>query len=175
MKQYPSPGDSGKGTLGNGSVETKDSAVFEAVGSLDELSSHLGWCATAANAELKRRLEQIQRSLFVVGAHLGRTDGPGLDPAAVQQMEKEIHELWAELPPLRGFILPGQTELAGRLHIARTVCRRAERAIVRYLGPERLPCELHRFLNRLGDWLYVQGRWANHQAGLSDHVWHDGR
>ncbi len=96
---------------------------------------------------------------------------PPLDDSMVHRLEMQIDSAEAELAPLREFILPGGSELAARLHIARTVCRRAERLLVDFAMDRPVPGIIVTYLNRLSDWLFVQARAANHRAGVSDVPW----
>jgi cob(I)alamin adenosyltransferase len=128
--------------------------------------------------ELTRALREVQNELFVIGSHLAVADGaavppslPPLEESAISRLEMQIDAATATLPPLRNFILPGGTELAARLHVARTVCRRAERQLVRFAQDRPVAATILTYLNRLSDWLFVQARAANHAAGVADVEW----
>src|SRR5206468_6733393 len=114
----------------------------------------------------------------VIGPHLAVTDATPvpatlarLDESIVARLEMQTDAAEAQLPPLRNFVLPGGSELAGRLHVARTVCRRAERQIVRFSHDRPVAPTIITYLNRLSDWLFVHARLANHQAGIADIPW----
>ncbi|MGB7159229.1 MAG: cob(I)yrinic acid a,c-diamide adenosyltransferase [Tepidisphaeraceae bacterium] len=123
-------------------------------------------------------LHRIQNDLFVIGSHLALAEAatagaslPPLDESMVSRLEMEIDAAERDLAPLRNFILPGGTELASRLHLARTICRRAERRIVSFALDRPVPAVIVTYLNRLSDWLFVQARYANHVAGVEDVPW----
>ncbi|MBL8049476.1 MAG: cob(I)yrinic acid a,c-diamide adenosyltransferase [Chthonomonas sp.] len=172
MKIYTRTGDDGTtGLLGN-ERRAKTDPIFDAIGAVDVLNAHLGLAASIATEELHKQLQEIQSRLFDLGAELAQIGATPRTIVSVQEadvaiLESQIDAATAELAPLRNFILPGGTELAARLHVARTVCRRAERAA---LAHENRP-ELLRFLNRLSDWLFVMARLANHRADRPDHIW----
>lgn len=181
MKIYTKAGDDGSTSLlgSGGKRVSKSDFRIECYGTVDELNAVIGWCAVAAGAgERGAALREIQNELFVIGSHLAIADGaavpatlPPLDEAAVGRLEMQIDAATAKLPALRNFILPGGSEAAGRLHVARTVCRRAERQLVRFAQDRPVPATLLTYLNRLSDWLFVQARLANHEAGVSDIPW----
>ena len=124
-----------------------------------------------------RDLEPIQRQLFQVGAELATLDlasVPSLsriEDSEVASLESLIDRMESELSPLKNFVLPAGTPLAAQLHVARTVCRRAERRIVSLAATESIEPRLGRYLNRLGDMLFVMARWCNHRAGVGDSEW----
>ena len=182
VKIYTRTGDDGStGLLGPGRV-SKSAPRVEAYGSVDELNAALG-SAGALDTEgwLKADLMSFQAQLFNVGAELATT-APGLladlervgDPE-IGNLERVIDRLEADLPPLRNFILPGGSALASQLHLARTVCRRAERRVVALAKIESVDAGLVRYLNRLGDLLFVMARWCNHRAGVRETEWTSGR
>ncbi|NBB95770.1 MAG: cob(I)yrinic acid a,c-diamide adenosyltransferase [Planctomycetes bacterium] len=187
MSIYTRFGDAGTTKRIDGAVISKTAPRVEALGALDELSSHLGLCIAEARAVpdrnvrlhtvRRRRLEQLagtlqgaQRHLVGVGAMLAasgtdRADAVrdvGVTDETIRQMEAWIDWAWNEMPPLGGVILPGGCEVACRLHVARTVCRRAERAAIRLAedGTDVPPLALA-YLNRLSDTLFVLARLAN--------------
>jgi len=159
----------------------KDHLRVEAYGAVDELNAHLGFVrAQTEDAELVALLDDIQHRLFDLGAELatpaGSTDSaPAIDSAEVDQLEHAIDRYQTSLPQLREFILPGGTSLAAALHVARTVCRRAERRLVTLGREEPVRAGLLQYLNRLSDLLFVLARVANWRAGRSDVVWKKGR
>lgn len=176
MKIYTRSGDRGETGLYGGARVPKSHPRIDGVGLLDEANSVLGWAAVVADEALANRLATYQSRLFDLGAHVGSdpTSGralPGLEEADVAEIEADIDRMDDELAPLRAFILPGGTELAARLHMARSIVRRAERALVALSAEERLDKVSLRWLNRLSDWLFVAARYANHQAGCADVPW----
>lgn len=172
MKKYPSSGDKGQSRLINGAFVGKNAELFHAVGTVDELSSFIGWCAAAADGDVRDQIAQIQKDLFAVGAQVaGWADRP-FDDQAVNCLQRQIHQFWEQLPPLKGFVVPYGCELACRLHIARTVCRRAERLIVQLARVRETQHQVLQYINRLSDWLFVAARYANFSAGLDEQQWH---
>jgi cob(I)alamin adenosyltransferase len=178
MKIYTKTGDDGSTGLLGGTRVSKSDPRIECYGTVDELNASLGLVAVAADAPLRTRLERVQAELFSLGAHLALPEderatamAPPLDPQLVERLEAEIDAATAELPPLRNFILPGGSEAAARVHIARTICRRAERLAVS-LG-ETIPVRhvAVKYLNRLSDWLFVEARYVNHRLGVADVIW----
>jgi cob(I)alamin adenosyltransferase len=177
---YTRGGDKGETSLGDGSRVSKLDARIAAYGSVDELNAQLG-VVLAGNPpdELRVPLERIQNELFDVGADLSVPfAGPDERLRVTQEMidglERLCDELNAPLPELKSFILPGGTELAARLHVARTVARRAERAALeadRAHGVNPLACI---YLNRLSDLLFIMPRAANRLAGVDEPVWRPG-
>lgn len=178
MKIYTKAGDDGSTGLIGGERVRKSDARIDCVGQVDEINAALGWCAASGDAALATVLLSIQNDLFVIGSHLALADAapagaslPPLDESIVARLEMEIDEADRDLPPLRNFILPGGTEAAARLHLARTVCRRAERRIVAFAMDRPVPAAILTYLNRLSDWLFVQARAANRRAGVEDVPW----
>jgi cob(I)alamin adenosyltransferase len=144
----------------------------------------LAACLAEEHPQVGRAVEQIQRDLFCVGGKLATTPDspafeelPDLDEKAVKRLETEIDEMEKSLSPLRGFILPGGHPSACWAHVARTVCRRAERRLVAMLetmevGPEgQGPAQMGTYLNRLSDYLFVLARYCNHLYGFADTLW----
>lgn len=195
VRIYTRGGDDGEtGLLGNRRV-LKSDPVIEAVGQLDELNAWLGLVVAAwEDDELTSILRQVQRDLFELGAELASpTPRAWLSPDRIAALEREIDRLWAELPPLRHFILPGGGRAGALCHVARTVARRAERAVVALArgtaAPEAAsedpagPCEpdpgavprpnplIVAYLNRLSDLLFVVARVLNHRAGRPEPHW----
>lgn len=180
MKIYTRRGDAGDTDLFGGPRVGKDEARVEAYGAVDELNAALGVARAASGHEDLRTLgAQIQSVLFDLGACLATPDperrarsgisGPG--PAEVEALEAQIDRFEAELAPLRSFILPGGTPAAAAFHVARTVCRRAERRAVALHRVETLEASLLRYLNRLSDLLFVLARLENARAGVGDVAW----
>jgi cob(I)alamin adenosyltransferase len=181
MKIYTKAGDDGSTGLIGGQRIRKSDARIDCVGAVDEVNASLGWCtvcAEASQASQASQLQKIQNDLFVIGSHLALADGattgaslPALDESIVSRLEMEIDAADRNVAPLRNFILPGGTEMAARLHLARTVCRRAERRVVAFAMDRPVPTVIVTYLNRLSDWLFVQARLANHRAGVADIPW----
>lgn len=179
MALYTKTGDDGTTGLFGGSRVSKDEPRIAAVGTVDELNSVLGLalCAAAENKLIRDILTPIQSRLFELGADLATPRSvspetvPRIGQAHVAELEKWIDEVSRSLPELRQFVLPGGSELSARLHVARTVCRRAERACVALGRKEKLEPGVVVYLNRLGDLLFALARWANQVAGVKDVPW----
>ena len=177
MKIYTRTGDDGTTGLFGGGRVNKSDARLDCYGTVDELNAFIGLACVAVPAEVQKKLREIQNDLFVIGAHLATPDpGPAASLPAVEEtiiarLEQQIDLAEAALSPLRQFILPGGTEGAARLHVARTVCRRAERLLVGYSLDHPTSAILIRYLNRLSDWLFVFARYVNAMAGVVDIPW----
>ena len=178
MKIYTKTGDDGSTSLLGGARVRKSDARIECCGAVDELNAAIGWASAVATAEQVDVLRQIQSELFIIGAHLSATQGrdapatlPALEESAVARLEMQIDTATERLPALRNFILPGGSEPAARLHMARTVCRRAERRIVAFAEDRPVGPSILTYLNRLADWLFMQARLANHLAKVDDVPW----
>jgi cob(I)alamin adenosyltransferase len=180
MKIYTKTGDDGTtGLLGMGRV-AKDNPRIESYGTVDELNAVLGQARATGGLDLDADtlVARVQNDLFAVGAALADPDPSGRFHNAVAEgyasrLEAEIDRLEAELPPLSQFILPGGTPAASQLHLARTICRRAERLVV-HLGHQEgvdVPHDLICYLNRLSDFLFVLARIVNHRGGVADTPW----
>lgn len=174
MKIYTKTGDAGETGLFGGGRAAKDDARIEACGAVDELNAALGWAALGAAEAVVGNIREVQSALFDLGAELAT---PNIDPKRhawligderVESLEQQIDVLEALLPPLRHFILPGGTELAARLHVARTAARRAERRIVSLHRQAPLRPVVLRYVNRLSDLLFMMARKANHDLGVED-------
>jgi cob(I)alamin adenosyltransferase len=181
MKIYTRGGDTGETSLFGGERVKKNAARVAAYGEVDELNSVVGIArAELGHDDLRAKLETIQSSLFDLGGELatpgardkkkGRT-GPRVGDADVVELEGWIDALEAELEPLRNFILPGGAPAAAALHFARTVCRRAERAVISLAEREPIEELLIRYLNRLSDLLFVMARVVNRRAGVVEPQW----
>jgi len=179
MKIYTRTGDAGDTGLFAGPRVTKDDPRIEAYGTVDELNAIIGQArATPLEEQVDETLGEIQNYLFVVGAELATPDPQAsqlqrVDAGAVEVMEERIDAFEKQLAPLNQFILPGGTPEAAHLHVARTVCRRAERRVVtlaRSSDDEIAPTLIH-YLNRLGDLLFVLARLVNAQANVADIPW----
>ncbi len=184
-KVYTKTGDAGKTRLAGGQEIAKNAARIEAFGTVDELNAFLGWAVQGLSSEdqlpeLQKRMMRIQNELFDLGSQLAvlaedRREGtPVIISSDVERLESEIDDMNDDLPPLKSFILPGGGELATRLHISRTVCRRAERQLVRLLEKETLDGTELPYLNRLSDWLFVASRYVSWQTGNDEFLWKPG-
>ena len=183
MKVYTRRGDSGQTDLFGGRRVAKDDVRVEAYGAVDELNAALGSCAAATQqADLREIAERVQHELLDLGSLLATADpkrlagGGATRPRTqeVEELEHRIDVLAGEVPPLRRFILPGGSPAAAAFHLARTVCRRAERRTVALDRAEPLGEEPIRYLNRLSDLLFVMARVENHRAGVADVLWQGG-
>ena len=178
MKIYTRTGDTGETSLFDGTRVAKSDPRVDAYGEVDELNAWLGLVRAAkVDADLDAELVRIQRDLFALGAQLAdpadkiadRVTKAALTDADVDRLERLIDRLEDELPPLRRFILAGGSPAGAALHVARTVCRRAERRMVA-LDPLVEPLLL-RYVNRLSDLLFVLARAVNHRAALPETEW----
>jgi cob(I)alamin adenosyltransferase len=176
---YTRTGDRGETALGGGQRLAKDHPRIAAYGTVDELSSALGVALAAGLDErLSGELRRIQNELFHLGSDLCFREEdkaeralPHLEARHVEALERTIDELNAELGPLANFILPGGSPGAAHLHLARTICRRAERCVVTLSREEAVGEEVITYLNRLSDTLFVMARWENHRRGTPDVLW----
>lgn len=182
MKIYTKTGDDGTTSLIGGRRVRKSDLRLDVYGTVDELCAAIGWAAAVATPDSPalHALRAAQADLFVIGSHLatpedepaGKTQWlPAIDESMITRLEQQIDAADADLPALRNFILPGGTELSARLHVARTVCRRAERLLVAFAEDRPVNPTIVTYLNRLSDWLFVQARRANHVAGVTDVPW----
>jgi cob(I)alamin adenosyltransferase len=179
MKIYTKTGDAGQTSLFSGRRVPKNHLRLQTYGTLDELNTLLG-LARAKNAEprLGRPLARLQTLLFIVCSDLATPlPEPGqkdlvtrVTDRHVAFLEQQIDLMTAELPPLQNFILPGGTEVAALLHVARTVCRRAERWLISLAAEEDLGAAVPVLVNRLSDYLFTLARWANFLAGRPDEI-----
>jgi cob(I)alamin adenosyltransferase len=183
MRIYTRTGDQGTTGLFGGSRVDKDHPRIDAYGTVDETNAHLGLARALLRAEaggevLDPILHDLQGQLFELGADLATPPEsrarhvPRVTPAHVEHLERLIDRFEDDLPPLQHFILPAGTPAAAALHVARTVCRRAERLTVAALRTEAVNDQAVVFLNRLSDLLFVLARWANHRSGYEDVPWH---
>jgi cob(I)alamin adenosyltransferase len=175
---YTRAGDTGLTSLGDGSRVPKTDPRIEAYGTVDELNSAIGLALVVAPVEFRPWLERIQNELFDLGADLSvpledaRRERLRIDKKQVDGLEKLCDQVNERLAPLRSFVLPGGTEAAARLHVARTVCRRAERAAVALAGTAAVNPLALAYLNRLSDLLFILARAAN--AGTPEALWRPG-
>lgn len=178
MKIYTRTGDKGTTALLGGTRVSKSHLRLEAYGTVDELNSYMGLlCDQEVNKNGLEELRYIQDRLFTIGASLATDPGkevrnnPVLEEADVQLLEKAIDRMEDRLPPLRSFILPGGHQSVSFCHIARTVCRRAERNIVALADVERVEEIIIRYLNRLSDYLFVLARKMGQELGAEEVAW----
>lgn len=181
MKVYTRTGDDGRTSLLGGGRVAKDHPRVAAYGEVDELNSVLGWALTQVSSrETAQRVVLVQHDLFALGSELAaapatagrpRRDTPPLPIRRVVEMEAWMDEADEELRPLTAFVLPGGCAGAAALHVARTMCRRAERAVVGLTASEPVAAEVLLYLNRLSDLLFVLARLENVRAGHVDVVW----
>ena len=178
MKIYTKTGDDGTTSLFSGGRVAKDSSRVEAYGTVDELNSYLGVARShQASEKTAEYLEEVQNHLFRLGADLATPmDAKAewlvrITEKEVQWLENTIDELSATLPELKNFILPGGTVVAAHLHVARTICRRAERLVVTLAVTETINEQSLIYLNRLSDWLFTLARYENLQANESETKW----
>lgn len=167
MKIYTKTGDKGETGLWGGQRVRKDDARVAAYGQVDELNCAVGAALAVLPEEaaaLREMLTRVQNELFVVGSILAGVQDPAPSP---ERLEREIDAMTAELPPLKQFILPGGGPAGAALHLARGVCRRAERAVVPLDGVHDVVV----YLNRLSDHLFTAARWANMKSGRTETPW----
>lgn len=176
MKIYTKMGDAGQTGLIGGQRVEKHHARVAAYGCVDELNAAVGWAMVpCGDTTLTGELRRIQDDLFGLAAELA-TDDAGQSPTrleteAVERLESWLDRAWEQVPELHNFVLPGGCELAARLHLARTVCRRAERAVVGLSTGHRVGEFAIPYLNRLGDLLFAYARLANQLDNITDEVW----
>jgi len=181
MRIYTRTGDKGDTGLFGGGRVAKDHPRVEAYGDIDELNAVLG---VARSVEMMPRIDEVivpvQRDLFSLGALLAtpnpekvrqQLEKARIDDARIEELERAIDAGESELEPLTAFILPGGTPKAAALHVARTVCRRAERRVIALQHEVELPSIVVRYLNRLSDLLFVLARVANRRAGAPEVTW----
>lgn len=172
MKIYTRTGDAGQTSLFGGARVAKNDSRIEAYGTIDELNSFIGIArASWPSSPVDRELDLVQNDLFVIGAQLaapGNTQFAGVDPKRVEALERAIDAVERDLTSLTNFILPGGSMAAAHLHVARTVCRRAERLVVGLESPSQTAIA---YLNRLSDFLFVAARAANSLHGVADVIW----
>jgi cob(I)alamin adenosyltransferase len=176
---YTKRGDSGQTSLAGGQRVSKNDLRIEAYGTVDELNSFIGLVRESARElpELDVILRRVQHELFNLGSILAtlpedvHPHQARITAAETLQLEHEIDRMNEGLPALRSFVLPGGSRLNAELHICRTVCRRAERICVGLAAVAEVDEAVLRYLNRLGDALFVWSRWASHQMGVAETLW----
>jgi len=182
MTLYTRTGDRGETSLLDGSRVAKNEVRVVAFGEVDELNSLLGWCGCVLGSAgiAVSRLDRLQRDLFSIGAELamgaekgwpGKFAGEMVGLEHVRRLEQWIDEACQATEPIAHFVLPGGTEPAARLHLARACCRRAERAVVALQAREKVRPEIVMYLNRLSDLLFAWARQANEETGVPDIPW----
>jgi cob(I)alamin adenosyltransferase len=176
---YTRTGDDGTTGLGGGQRVPKDSLRIAAFGTVDELNSHIGTAlAAGVNEAIAEPLRAIQNELFHLGSDLcileedkAKMPVPRVEDRHVAALESLMDRLSVELPPLENFVLPGGCPSAAALHVARTVCRRAERLVIALSRKEAVGAFTIKYLNRLSDALFVMARHENRHRGLPDVLW----
>jgi cob(I)alamin adenosyltransferase len=179
VKIYTKTGDAGETSLFDNTRVMKSNARVDAYGEVDETNACLGVArAAGVGHDIAGVIEDVQKDLFAIGARLAdpsahiapRVTKATVTEAQVQRLEETIDRFESELPPLRRFILPGGSPAGAVLHLARTVCRRAERRVVG-LGADQVEPIVVTYLNRLSDLLFVMARVVNHRAGKGETEW----
>lgn len=172
MKIYTKTGDDGTTGLFGGKRISKSHIQMEVIGCLDELNAAIGFCL-AVESPVQEELLRIQHDLFAIGAEIASPQEKNqiFKPYRIQDLEVSIDEMETSLPQLRNFILPGGSEAGSRIHFARTIARRAERALVRFAEENPVRLELLQFLNRLSDWMFVAARKTNYNQNSSEIPW----
>ena len=177
VKIYTRKGDAGETGLFTGERVSKDEARLEALGSIDEVVAALGVAkAEIADQEVRHRIAAMQSDLYLLLADIASTAEKGsrvatrLPEDVIQILESYIDHYDSQLPALRNFVMPGDSRASSALHLARTVCRRAERRVVTIARSYPLAARIPGYLNRLSDLLFVLARWVDHQAGGADHI-----
>ena len=169
-------GDKGETGLGDGSRVPKDGIRIAALGEVDELNSSIGLLLTEPlPADIREALVAVQHDLFDLGGEIAVPGYTSLTQRQIERIEGELERCNADLPPLKEFILPGGTRAAALAHLARTVCRRAERNLVALARIESVSDLARIYLNRLSDLLFVLGRYLNRASGESDVLWQQGK
>ncbi len=184
MKLYTRTGDDGTTGLFSGTRVSKDHPRIDAYGTVDELNAFIGLAMAACRASnpfevrLVEIFSQAQSRLFDIGADLATPEGANnsskivrIEESHVAEVEGWIDEIDGKNPPLKTFVMPSGSELAARLHVARTVCRRAERLMVSLAQLEPVGAGPLRYVNRMSDLLFAMARRANHDAGVGDVPW----
>ena len=173
---YTRTGDEGTTSLGDGTRSTKESTRIEAIGTVDELNSCIGILLTEKlETGVHDKLENIQHDLFDLGGDLSIPGRVSMSKTQVTNLEDKLDQYNSTIPALKEFILPSGTRAAALCHVARTVCRRAERCVVRLSRTETVAPFIIQYLNRLSDFLFVLCRILNHQQGVGDVLWQPGK
>jgi cob(I)alamin adenosyltransferase len=169
---YTKTGDQGETSLGNGARVQKNSVRIECLGTIDELNSIIGLVLTEPLSQaVQETLVEVQHDLFNIGGELSIPNHKLLDPNRVDYLEKQLDDLNQNLSPLKEFILPGGVKSAAYTHVARTVCRRAERCCLSLKQLEEINITALYYLNRLSDYLFVLARALNKENNVPDTLW----
>lgn len=177
---YTGTGDMGTTSLVGGERVKKNSVRLEAYGTVDELSSMLGLVASdpKCEEEVRGQIREVQNELFNIGSYLATAPAPGTEPRCasvtverIQQLEGWIDALDEQTPKIRAFVLPGGCDTASRAHVARVVCRRAERRILDLSEESYVDPAVVRYINRLSDWLFIVARYFNFMQGEEEIIW----
>ncbi|HXI11271.1 MAG TPA: cob(I)yrinic acid a,c-diamide adenosyltransferase [Thermoanaerobaculia bacterium] len=176
MKIYTRVGDRGETSLFGGVKVGKGDLRIECYGTVDELNSWIGLVRTmTSDPDVDGELKRIQSDLFDIGAHLASPEGSirfaGVEASRIADLENAIDQMETSLAPLKNFILPGGASASASLHVARTVCRRAERRVVSLGDPSDIGGTTIAYLNRLSDYLFVAARFSNQREGVDDVEW----
>lgn len=177
MKIYTKTGDRGTTSLFGGKRVAKSDLRIDAYGNVDELNSMLGAIiAEVVDVEIKKPLVRIQSELMVLGSDLAtpndvRIKIPRVTSVFVSRLEREIDAWEKKLPKLKNFILPSGSPISSKIHLARSIARRSERAISRLADDEKININATKYINRLSDWLFVLARYANLKDGASETIW----
>jgi len=178
MKIYTKKGDQGRTGLIGGKRVLKSDIRIDAYGSIDELNSYLGLLRDQDVLRIKKEeLVSIQNDLFVIGSHLAMDPSnativlPEFDSKSVNLIENSMDDMDQMIPALKSFVLPGGNQVVSYLHIARCVCRRAERLIVALSVEEEVLSDILIFVNRLSDYLFVLSRWVSHKLEVEEIPW----
>lgn len=178
MRIYTRKGDLGESLMPGGTKLSKSDALMETVGALDELNCAIG-VASVNNfpPEIDGPILRIQTRIFEMGALITMPSSiaPADWVAEIEQLEGEIDFYGEGLPELRNFVLPGGGAGAASLHMARAICRRAERSLVNLSHNREIDANLLAFINRLSDWLFAAARWVNHHEGGEERIWRPDR
>lgn len=183
MKIYTKQGDKGFTRLADGKGIVKSDFRLDAIGDIDELNSHIGLLICRVDSALAAKLQSIQSSLFVLGAHVA-SDSPMalgnmelISLKDIVSLEDNIDEMDAQLSPMRFFILPGGHESIATAQITRTVCRRAERSLIRWVQATDHPDYdiALAYINRLSDYLFMVCRFLHHSLGIPEIPWNSGK
>ena len=177
MKIYTKTGDKGNTSLYGGKIVRKDDVRIEAYGTVDELNSLMGMLlAKPWEVKIETLLRKVQNELFNIGSHLATESGdriklPAISKNLTGQLEKQMDRMDDKLEPLKTFILPGGSIVNAWAHLARTVCRRAERRVVSLSEHDEVAPEILIFLNRLSDYLFILARYASYRDGVPELKW----
>ena len=176
MKIYKRKGDDGKTALIGGDRVSKHHIRVESYGTVDELNSNLGFLRCGLSVKDEETIAHIQNRLFMLGSYLASSSEskmilPEIVPEDVQLLENEIDRHTNTLPELKNFILPGGSNLGSHAHVARCVCRRAERLVVHLAEHEEIEPLIVQYLNRLSDYLFILARFIDHASGNPEIIW----